>query len=119
MIRWLLFAFAFAALVAANSAIPRVEVVRPVAYVPEGQSVTFQIRVDAHPDNRRLVLVAGDEVSEVRRSEEQLDGATAPRTRWIKWVGGLPAGSYVIVGAIFGASGRELARDTHPLTVTP
>jgi hypothetical protein len=118
VIRWFLFTFAFAALVAANSAIPRVEVVRPVAYVPEGQSVTFQIRVDPHADNRRLVLVAGDALSEVRRSEEQLDGNTAPRTRWVKWMG-LPAGDWIIVAALYGVSGRELARDTHPLTVTP
>ena len=62
-----------------------VAIVNAPAIVQEGYSITLQVRVEPHADNRLLIVSAWDGDVAVRTSLEQLDGESSPRTRWIKW----------------------------------
>jgi hypothetical protein len=99
--------------------LPKVQFIRPPAIVREGEPVVWQIRVLQDPDNRLLKVQAFDGPFVISSSEEQLAGARAPRTRWLKWI--LPeCGEFdrpcVIVAALYGVHGF-VARDTAPVTV--
>lgn len=67
---------------------PRVSFVRPHRIVTEDDATRWQIRVEPHAENRLLIVAAVEGGEVVRRSDEQLDGDKAPRTRWIDWRGG-------------------------------
>ena len=94
----------------------RVSIVRPIQILNEQTYVRYQIQVDPQAENRALVLAAVDEGVVVRSSREQLDGDKAPRTRWIVWQNGLPAGEYVLLAIVFNSQ-REVARASVPVTV--
>lgn len=96
---------------------PRVAIIHPPFMVSERQAISVQVRIPPHADNRTLVFVAADELGEVRRSDEELPGDRAPRTRWILWRDGLPRGDFVLIAALYGVSGKEVARATSPITV--
>lgn len=94
----------------------RVSIVRPTAFVRENEYVRYMVQVHPHADNRTLLVAALDGDVAVRQSREQLDGESAPKTRWIEWKHGLPAGEYLVVAVVLGQS-RELARASVPVTV--
>ena len=96
----------------------RVRFVRPPAIVRERQPLVLQVQIEPHPDNRLLMLVAADDLSDVRGSSEQLDGDSAHRTRWVRWAEGLPTGRFLLIAALYGVGG-EVARDTVPIEVVP
>lgn len=95
----------------------RVSIIRPMQIVNEHAYLRYQVQVDPQAENRSLVVGAFDEGVAVRLTKEQLDGAEAPRTRWIVWRNGLPAGEYLLVAALIGLGGREVARASVPLVV--
>ena len=90
--------------------------VRGPSFVGEGQYVRYMVRIDPRAENRLLVLAAVDESGPVRSTKEQLDGDSAPRTRWVEWKFGLPAGEYVILALLY-SSQKEIARASVPVTV--
>jgi len=92
---------------------PRVELVRPPAFVAEDEMIVIQVRVRPSNDNRLLALTADDGAFIVRRSDEDLT-EESPRTRWVRWI--LPEGRYTLAATVFTASGQR-ARDTSTLTV--
>lgn len=94
----------------------RVSIIRPTRFLYDDQSSRWWVRVEPHDEHRWLVLAAMDEGGPVRSSREQLDGANAPRTRWIDWRSGLPAGDYRVVAIVYSQS-KEVARASVPLTV--
>lgn len=63
-----------------------------VAFAPA--EVTVRAMVDAHPDNRRLEIVA-DAPAFYRSSEIPLEGELAPRTSFFRFLG-LPVGEYTV-----------------------
>lgn len=118
MIKW---AAVIAALAVSAYALsePRVAIIRPPGIVSEGAEVVLQVRVPQHPDNRLLRVMLtelGDPPVAVRLSEEQMAGAQAPRTRWLKWI--LPAceGSCLFVAQLWGVNGT-VAQASSPVTV--
>lgn len=94
----------------------RVSIVRPIQIVTADTYVRYMVQVEPRDENRMLVLAAVDEGGAVRSSREQLDGDRAPRTRWIVWQHGLPAGDYMVIAAVFNSQ-REVARASVPVTV--
>jgi hypothetical protein len=94
----------------------RVSIVRPIQLVNEHSYIRYMVQVDPQAENRALVVAAVDEGVVVRSTREQLDGVDAPRTRWIEWKYGLPAGEYMVVAVLF-SSQREVARASVPVTV--
>ena len=93
----------------------RVSIVRPVRFIQENQYVRWQIQIDPQAENAALVVAAVDG-DVVRSTREQLDGELAPRTRWIEWKHGLPAGEYTVVAVLFNST-REVARASTELSV--
>ena len=114
MIRALLLVTAVLLLVALQPP-SRVSIVRPVRFVQEHQYLRYQIQIDPQSENAALVVAAVDG-DVVRSTREQLDGESAPRTRWIEWKHGLPAGEYTVVAVLFNSS-REVARASTELSV--
>ena len=94
---------------------PRVAFVRPPGVATDKTTVVLQVRVDPHEDNRLLVVAAVEGDVVVRRSDEDLAGDKAPRVRWIRWR--VTAGDLVLAAILYGAGGRELARDQRHLIV--
>jgi hypothetical protein len=90
--------------------------VRPPAIVLEGQTVTLQIRVEPHADNRLLRIELGDELGTVTGTERRLEGDKAARNRWIEWLIPRCDGQCFFVAALYGVHGF-VARDTAPVTV--
>lgn len=102
----------------------RVSIVRPIQIVNEYAHLRYQVQVDPHAENRALVLAAVDTSLEratledaTRLTSEQLDGEHAPRTRWVEWKYGLPAGDYVVVAVLYSGIKNEIARASVPVTV--
>ena len=93
----------------------RVSIVRPVRFAQENQYLRYQIQIDPQSENALLVVAAVDG-DVVRRSREDLDGENAPRTRWIEWKHGLPAGEYTVLAIVYNSS-REVARASAELSV--
>jgi hypothetical protein len=85
-------------------------------FVPSSSTVRWQVRIAKHPDNRLLVFTATDrdDGSEVRRTEEQLDGEHAALVRWIAWR--LAAGNLILSAHVIGVNGRQ-AKDEHVVCV--
>jgi hypothetical protein len=94
----------------------RVSIVRPSRFIPERAAVRWMVQVQPAEENRRLELAAFDDGVEVSMSKRQLDGAEAPKTWWITWAEGLPAGEYMLVASVHNSS-REVARASVPVTV--
>lgn len=111
MIRTLVFAL----LVLQSGHPARVAIVRPMNFVQEREYIRYMVQVDPQAENRLLVVAAVDG-DVVRQSKEALDGESAPRTRWIEWKTGLPAGEYQVVAAVFDST-KEVGRASVPLTV--
>lgn len=93
---------------------PPVRFVRPPAIVSDREIVTFQIQVEPDPVNRLLVVAASDGDLVVRRSDEELNGDKAARTRWLRWR--LPVGEFQMAAIVYGAEGPR-GRAVHPITV--
>ena len=105
---------------------PRVSFIRPPGFVNEYAALRFVVQVDPHAENAALVVAALDGSLEwstledaVRLTREQLDGEAAPRTRWIEWREGLPAGEYLLVAVLYSGIANEsaLASVTNRVTV--
>lgn len=94
---------------------PLVAIVSAPAFATDQQSLTIRVRVEPDPENRRLTLAAVQDDVIVRRSDEDLDGAAAPRTRWVTWYP-LPEGEFVLVAVVWG-TGYQRGRDWRTLTV--
>ena len=80
----------------------RVEFLKPYPrIVGSRDDVMVKVRVEPDPANRLLITAALDEGGEVvRRSDESLDGAQAPRTRFLHWRA-LPAGDLVLLAEVW------------------
>jgi hypothetical protein len=75
----------------------------------DDEPVILMIRVEPLAENRALLVTAIDEDGLiVRQSLEQLDGDTAPRTRWLTW-GRVPAGELAIVASVYASSSKPAA----------
>jgi hypothetical protein len=94
----------------------RVSIVRPARFIPERAAVRWMVQVQPVEENRKLVLTAFDDGIEISASQRQLEGEDAPKTWWIEWDEGLPAGEYLLVAAVYSSS-REVARASVPVTV--
>lgn len=77
-----------------------------VAFAPA--EVTVRAMVDAHPDNRRLEIVA-DAPSFYRSSEVPLEGESAPRTSFFRFLG-LPGGDYTVRATVRDNRGEVRAQ---------
>lgn len=97
---------------------PRVAFLKPIPRVVSSRDeISFKVRVEPQPENRLLIVAAIDESGEVvRRTDEQLDGLTAPRTRWLRWTA-LPAGDLLIVAEAWDSQ-KPLGKASTPLCVT-
>lgn len=97
---------------------PRVAFLKPLPRVVSSRDeVSFKIRVEPDMANRLLIAAAIDEGGEVvRRSDEQLDGALAPRTRWVRW-SSLPAGDLLVIAEVWDGQ-KPLSKARTPLCVT-
>lgn len=62
--------------------------------------------VEPDAQNRRLSVIADNGESYYRRSDEQLDGADAPRSRDV-WFKTLPDGQYIIAAVVTRADGSQ------------
>lgn len=93
----------------------RVSIIRPAYFVREYEYIRWQVQIEPHAENRLLVVAAVDG-DVVRQTKEQLDGDAAPRTRWIEWKHGIPAGEYQVIAVLYSQA-NEIARATVPLTV--
>lgn len=119
MKRWLLFALLLAACFQiADSAPPRIAFLKPYPrIVNDRNGLEVKVRVEPYPENRLLIIAALDASGEVvRRSDEQLDGESAPRTRWVRWRSGLPAGDLLVIAEVWDRQ-KPLARVSIPLCV--
>lgn len=96
---------------------PRIAWVRPPAFISTDDTILYQVRIAPHPDNRLAIFSAIDQADglEVTRSQEELPGADAPRTRWFKWR--LPSGHLMLKAVVLGASAKTLAVATVPVIV--
>lgn len=96
---------------------PRVAFLKPIPRIVSSQDqVTFTVRVEPDQANRLLITAAIDQDGEVvRRSDEDLPGADAPRTRWIRWAS-LPSGDLSILAEVWDNQ-KPLGRATIPLCV--
>jgi hypothetical protein len=81
-----------------------IRVTPTVALAPA--DVTINAIVEPNAANRLIVVVA-DSGGYLRRSEEGLDGDSAPRANRFR-LSGLPPGEYEIRVTVKGASGQEL-----------
>jgi hypothetical protein len=115
--RWIPLIAALALAAYAMTLPPRVQFVRPPGVVSEGDHVQLQIRVEPDAMNRLLVVELGDDGGTVRRSDEQLPGADAPRTRWLRWLVPRCEDGCLFVAALYGVGGQEIARATSPVRV--
>jgi hypothetical protein len=86
------------------------------AFIPSDASVDYLVVVPQHPDNRRLVFAAVDteDGNEVRRTEVELDGAHAERSRWFRWR--LPTGRLQLIAGLYGVHGLR-GRDSTTVCV--
>lgn len=84
---------------------PRVQFVRPPAIVSDQDTIVLQVRVEPDAENRLLVVMAVDGDDVVRRSDEALAGADAPRTRWIRWR--LSSGELILQARVYGSAGQR------------
>lgn len=96
---------------------PRVAFLKPTPrIVRSDDEIGFKVAVEPRSENRLLVVAAIDEGGEVvRRSDEQLDGAASPRTRWVRWTA-LPAGDLLVIAEAWDGQ-KPLARARTPLCV--
>lgn len=95
----------------------RVTIVRATTISWDDEPVTLMVRVEPHPRNRALVLVAMDQDGvSARQSYEQLEGEASPRHRWLTWRS-LPAGDYLLTAALFEDGDDIAAKDTARLHV--
>lgn len=94
-----------------------VEWVRPHAFVGPDDLVAWQVRIEPRKENRLAVFSAVDQADglEVRRSQEELDGANAPRTRWLRWR--LPRGRLTLTARVYGVQGVILGLASTPVWV--
>jgi hypothetical protein len=101
-----------------SSAPPRVSFLKPIPRIVSSQdAVSFKVRIEPDPSARLLIVAALDVGGEVvRRSDEQLD-RHSPRTRWVYWRGGLPAGDLLILAEVWDNQ-KPLGRASTPLCVT-
>lgn len=67
-------------------------------YLSEPAYIRLRVTVQPDPANRGLTVAAVSANFETS-SYEQLDGASAPRTRWRDWRD-IPAGEYVVVADV-------------------
>lgn len=107
--------FLLTATASLSADVKRVQFVRPPAFISDQDVIRLQIRVERHADNRMLIIAAAEDGMIVRRSDEQLDGTAAPRTRWIDLR--FPAGDLMLAAILYDADG-EVDRDVHPLHVS-
>ncbi len=95
----------------------RVQILHAPRYLTDDTPVSFDVRVLPDAANRLLVMAALDDTGEaIRRSDEELDGATAQVTRRLEW-NSLRAGSYTLLARTFDGAGRQLAQATAALEV--
>ena len=73
------------------------------------EPATIRVRVTVEPDaqNRYLIMALNDGDVTVGRSDEELRGAAAPRTRWREFKS-VPAGEYAAVAVVHRADRSEL-----------
>lgn len=116
MTGWRLLAVTLALLGLALASEQAVEIRSSHHFISSAATVRWPIRIAKHPDNRTLVFTATDrdDGSEVRRTEEQLDGEHAALVRWIAWR--LSAGNLVLTAQVLGVNGRH-AKDGHVVCV--
>lgn len=115
-LRWLPLIVALLLAAYAASAAPKVAILSSPGIVRAGETVQLTIRVEPNQANRLLVVEAADDGGTVRRTDEQLEGDKAPRTRWLSWIMPPCEGGCVFVSALYGVNGF-IARDTKPVTV--
>lgn len=96
---------------------PTLRFIRPPFLLLERQAVAVTVWVDPHPDNRRLVFAAADDLSEVTLTERPMNGDKAQKAWRFDLKEGLPAGDWILVAALYGLSGKETARATSPVQV--
>lgn len=102
-------------LLAAWTGEPRVRVIVEGGHFKAAPAwVRLRVMVERDAANRWLITEM-DSGAFYRRSDEQLDGASAPRTRWVEWRD-VPAGVYT-VHALVERDGDRPARATAGFTV--
>lgn len=77
-----------------------------VSYAPSNLTIRATIEKS---DQHRAIEVLADSVDFMRRSEVQLDGASAPRVTIFEFPN-MPKGVYTVVAQLKGAHGEVLAR---------
>ena len=100
----------------AGSDPPRIAIVRAPAVLFERDAIRVFVQVEPHAENRGFILAAVDEGGSVRQSLVQLEGADAPRSWWIDWREGLPAGEMELVAVLMTKDGPG-PRARRPLQV--
>jgi len=70
-------------------------------------SVRIRARIEPHPDNRLLTIVA-DGAAFYRSSEMQLEGEQAPKTIEL-WLRDVPGGDYQVYAILTDSAGRQRA----------
>lgn len=101
-----------------HAVVPRPAVrflVKPFLVV-ERAPIHLELWVESTPETRYLIVAASDEGGDVTRTERQID-PNAPKVWRFDWREGLPAGSFVITGALFGQGGKLLTKATSPVEV--
>lgn len=94
---------------------PRVAIaVEGARYQYEPATVRLRVRVERHPENRALTVALISDGFE-RSSLEQLDGASAPLTRWIEYRD-VPQGVYYAF-AVVQRTDKGLLRAVEQVTV--
>lgn len=102
--------------VAMSAPVARIDILRHTLVAWTDEEVLIVVRVERHPENRALVVVAAEAGEIVRQSGIQLDGAHAMRTHWIRWR--LPAGELTIRAVLCAERcDRPVASVTRRMTV--
>lgn len=85
----------------------RIEILRHTVRTWQDEPIVLMIRIAPHQDNRRLIVTAHDQDGFVVTSSlEQLPGARAPRTRWVRWAT-LPAGEMTVRAQLYEQDGEH------------
>ena len=116
MRRVILALLVLACLGAAGDNIPRVQFIRPPAFVSEGERIEIRLRIPSQPDNRRVTLDAVDKAdgTDVVHTERQIDPDSAP-LQVFRLI--LPTGDLLLVGQLWGVPSQPIATVTTPIRV--